>query len=35
MFNSETFLGVVNVNVTNILGNNHYSVDKFERSEKL
>ena len=35
MFNSETFLCVVNVNVTNLLGNSHYFVDKFGCSEKL
>ena len=35
MFNSETFLGVVNVNVTNCMGNSHYFVDKSGCSEKL
>ena len=35
MFNSETFLGVVNVNVTNRLGNSHYSVNKSGCSEKV
>ena len=35
MFNSETFLGVVNVNITNYMGNSHYFVDKSGCSEKL
>ena len=35
MFNSEMFLGAVNVNVINILGNSHYFVDKSGCSEKL
>ena len=35
MFNSETFLGVVNVNVTNGMGNSHYFVDKSGCSETL
>ena len=35
MFNSETFLGVVNVNVANCIGNSHYFVGKSGCSEKL
>ena len=33
--NSETSLGIVNVSVTNLLGNGHYFVDKSGCSEKL
>ena len=35
MLYSETFLGVANVNVTNLLGNSHYFVDKSGCREKL
>ena len=35
MLNSETFLGGMNANVTNLLGNSHYFVDKSGFSEKL
>ena len=35
MFNSETHIGVTNVNVTNGWGKRHYAIDKYECSEVL